>query len=324
MKKIITLLLALCTLGVTAIGCSAGKKADYTVGILQVATHTALDNAREGFKDTLKAWAQENGKTIEFDEQNALGDSQNETTLADKLVTSSPDILLGISTSSAQKLMGSTTKIPTLFTAVTDPVGAGLNAKNVTGTSDMAAVDKQIDLIKQIAPECKKIGFVYCSKEDNSIAQVELAEADCVKLGISSQRYAVTATNDIQTVVESMSGVDAVYIPTDNLLAANMPAACDVLSGKGIPVVAGESGMCEDGEGTATLCIDYYKLGVQTAQIAIKILEGKTPSEIPFEYYTQAYDLFINNNNAARIYAKNSSLALSATDIEQIKNSYNG
>lgn len=324
MKKIITLLLALCTLGVTAIGCSGGKKADYTVGILQVATHTALDNAREGFKDTLKEWAQEKGKTIEFDEQNALGDSQNETTLADKLVTSSPDILLGISTSSAQKLMGSTTKIPTLFTAVTDPEGAGLTAKNVTGTSDMAAVDKQIDLIKQLAPQCKKIGFVYCSKEDNSIAQVELAEAECTKLGISCERYPVTATNDIQTIVESISGVDAVYIPTDNLLAANMPAACDVLSSRGIPVVAGESGMCEDGEGTATLCIDYYKLGVQTARIAIKILEGKSPSEIPFEYYSHAYDLYINNNNAAIIYAKNSSLALSATDIENIKNSYNG
>lgn len=321
-------LIAVCAMGTTILTSCGGKKADYTIGVLQVATHTALDAARDGFTETLTKWAADNGKTIEFNLQNAQGDSNNEKTIASNLVAGKCDLLLGIATSSARALTTATTKIPVLFTAVTDPVAGNISGDNVTGTSDMAPVAKQIDLVGQIVPGLKKIGFLYCGGEENSQKQVQLAKARCDEIGIETQNFTVTATSDIQQVVENIptngdDAVQAVFIPTDNLLAANMRLACDILTPKGIPVIAGEEGMCEDDEALATLSIDYKKLGVQTAEIAIRILNGEKPSAIPFEYYNQAATFVINEKNAAKLLEKNSALKISAADIEALKSEYN-
>ena len=276
-------LVAVCAMGTMLTTGCGGKKADYKIGVLQVATHTAMDAAREGFTETLNKWAADNGKTIDFDLQNAQGDSNNEKTMASNLVAGKCDLLLGIATSSARALSTATTKIPVLFTAVTDPVIGNISGENVTGTSDMAPIAKQIDLIGKIVPNLTKIGFLYCGGEENSQKQVQLAKERCAEIGLATQDFTVTATSDIQQVVESIgSDIRAVFIPTDNLLAANMRLACDILTPKGIPVIAGENGMCEDDEALATLSIDYKKLGVQTAEIAIRILNGEKASAIPF------------------------------------------
>ena len=317
-------LVAVCAMGTVVMTGCGGKKADYKIGVLQVATHTALDAARDGFTETLNKWAADNGKTIDFDLQNAQGDSNNEKTMASNLVAGNCDLLLGVATSSARALTTATTKIPVLFTAVTDPVVGNISGDNVTGTSDMAPIAKQIDLIGKIVPNLTKIGFLYCGGEENSQKQVQLAKDRCDEIGIETQNFTVTATSDIQQVVESIgSDIQAVFIPTDNLLAANMRLACDILTPKGIPVIAGEEGMCEDDEGLATLSIDYKKLGVQTAEIAIRILNGEKPSAIPFEYYNQAATFVINENNAAKLLAKNSALKISAADIEALRSEYN-
>ena len=317
-------LVAVCAIGTMATTGCGGKKADYKIGVLQVATHTALDAAREGFTETLEKWAKDNGKTIEFDLQNANGDGNNEKTMAASLVSKNCDLLLGVATSSARALVTATTKIPTLFTAVTDPAAGNITGDNVTGTSDMAPIAEQIKLIKKIAPDCKKVGFLYCSGEENSKKQVDMAKEQCEIEGFGTKDFTVTATSDIATVAETINPdeIQAVFIPTDNLLAANMIAACNVLTPKGIPVIAGEEGMCEDDEGLASLSIDYKKLGVQTAEIAIKILGGEKPSDIPFEYYNQAATFIINESNAAKLLAKNSALKISAEDIKALKEEY--
>ena len=317
-------LIAVCAMGTMLTTGCGGKKEDYKIGVLQVATHTALDAAREGFTETLNKWAADNGKTIDFDLQNAQGDSNNEKTMASNLVAGKCDLLLGIATSSARALSTATTKIPVLFTAVTDPVIGNISGENVTGTSDMAPIAKQIDLIGKIVPNVAKIGFLYCGGEENSQKQVQLAKERCAEIGLATQDFTVTATSDIQQVVESIgSDIQAVFIPTDNLLAANMRLACDILTPKGIPVFAGEDGMCEDDEALATLSIDYKKLGVQTAEIAIRILNGEKASAIPFEYYNQESTFVINEKNAARLLEKNSALKITATDIAALKNEYN-
>lgn len=137
-------------------GCGNTAKADYRIGVLQAAKHTALDAARDGFTETLNRWAEENGKTIEFDLQNAQGDQNNEKTIAANLVAKNCDLLLGIATSSARALATATTKIPTLFTAVTDPVVGNISGVNVTGTSDMAPIDQRSRSLKKSFPIAKK------------------------------------------------------------------------------------------------------------------------------------------------------------------------
>ncbi len=317
-------LVAVCAIGTMVTTGCGDKKADYRIGVLQVATHTALDAARDGFTETLTKWAEENGKTIEFDLQNANGDTNNEKTIAANLVAKNCDLLLGIATSSARALATATTKIPTLFTAVTDPVVGHITGVNVTGTSDMAPIDQQIALVKKIVPDCKKVGFLYCGGEENSQKQIEIAKAKCVELGLETKDFTVTATSDIQTVVDTIgTDIDIVYIPTDNLLAANMTLACNILTSKGIPVVAGEEGMCEDDEALVTLSIDYKKLGVQTAEMAIKILTGeKKPADLPFEYYNQSATFVINENNAKKLLEKNSALKITDADIAALRAEY--
>ena len=319
MKKFISLLLAL-TLSlalISVVGCGKEDKNAIKIGILQVATHSALDDAREGFEDTLKAWAKENGKTITFECQNANGDANNELTMAEKIVASKPNLVLGISTSSSRASANLTEDIPVLFTAVTDPVGEELIRNNVTGTSDINPVGDQIQLIKDIVGDCKKIAFLYNSTENNSVMQFRLAQAKCTELGIELVEKTANGVSDIQIVVESIdNSFDAVYVPTDNLMASNASLFCPILHSKGIPVIAGEAGMCEDEECLATLGINYYKLGVQTAQMAIKILNGESAKNIEFESYKDKNEFFINPTNAQV-------LGLSQSIIDSLNAKYN-
>lgn len=316
MKKLLALMIA-AIIAVAAAGCGMTSdvklvdkdKSSFTVAVLQVNTHTALDAARNGFKDRLNEWASDNGKTIIFDENNALGKSASETSMADKIVAAQPDIMLGISTSSARALAGSTTKIPLLYTAVTDPDGSGISGKNVTGTSDMAPIARQIDLVRTVSPDCRKIALVYHASEENSEKQIKIAEERCAAIGLATKKYAIPDVNSITTTaseIRNAGDIDAVYVPTDNMLASNIAAFCDELYGDKnstakIPVIAGEDGLCEDGEALATLGISYYGLGVQTAGMAIKLLCGESPENIAWEYYDRECNVFVNETNAKKL-----------------------
>ena len=203
----------------------------------------------------------------------------------------SVNLILAIATPAAQAVAGATSEIPILVTAVTDPADAGLVESNevpggnVSGTSDLTPVKEQIDLLKKILPDAKKVGILYCSAESNSVFQADMAQAACADAGLESEVFTVSSSNEIQQVVESMVGkVDAIYAPTDNTIAAGMATVGMVANDNGLPVICGEAGMVEAG-GLATYGIDYYQLGYMAGEQAIEILvNGADVSKMPIGY----------------------------------------
>lgn len=265
----------------------SGSGEKYKIGVIQLTEHVALDQANKGFCDRLE----ELGIEAEIDQKNAQGEQSTCATIASKFVNDDKDMVLAIATPAAQAIAGATTDIPIVVTAVTDPADSGLvdsNEKpgtNVTGTSDLTPVKQQMELLVKLLPEAKTVGILYCSAEDNSKFQADIAKKEIANLGLNSKEYTVSNSNEIQTVVQSMVGeVDVIYAPTDNMIAAGMATVSMVATENKIPIIVGEEGMCNNG-GLATYGIDYYKLGQKTADMAKEILEdGKDPAEMPIQY----------------------------------------
>ena len=239
MKKSVLVLLALAVVAL-ATGCtkknavsasaSEAKDSKLKIGIIQLVEHPALDAAYKGFVDGLADAGYKDGENIAIDYQNAQGEQANCVTIANKLVNDKDDLILAIATPAAQAVAQLTKDIPILITAVTDPESAKLvetNAhpgNNVTGTSDLTPVSAQIDLLKRIVPNAKTVGLMFCSSEQNSVFQIGLAKAACERSGLKYVEGSVSNSNEIQQVTQSLVGkVDAIYIPTDNMLAAGMP-----------------------------------------------------------------------------------------------------
>ena len=266
-----------------------------------------LFRSYKGFVDGLAEAGYVDGQNIKIDYQNAQGEQANCVTIAQKLVNDKDDLILAIATPAAQAVANLTKDIPILVTAVTDPESAKLvksNAKpdtNVTGTSDLTPVDAQIQLLKKIVPTAKKVGLMYCSSEQNSMFQINIAKASCEKNGLEYVEGSVSNSNEIQQVTQNMVGkVDAIYIPTDNMLAAGMATVAMVANAAKLPVICGESGMVTAG-GLATYGINYYELGKQTAKQAVEILkDGKNPADMPIEYLEKC-DLSVNEETAKAI-----------------------
>lgn len=276
----------------------------YKIGVLQYTQHDALDAANEGFFAALD----EAGIQYEADQQNASGDQTACQTIAEKLVNDGDDLILAIATPAAQSVVGVTSDIPVLVTAVTDPAESGLVASNdapggnVSGTSDLTPVKEQIELLTKLLPEAKKVGILYCSAESNSDIQGAMAVEACEAAGLETEIYTVASSNEIQQVVESMVGkVDCVYAPTDNTIAAGMTTVAMVANENLLPVIVGEQGMVNNG-GLATYGIDYYKLGYMTGEMAIDILvNGKNPAELPIGYLSAEQCEFTGNEETAAV-----------------------
>lgn len=279
----------------------------FEIGIIQYMDHVALDDARKGFVDALKDNGYVDGEKIKIDLQNAQGDQSNLSTISDRFVSNKVDLVLAIATPAAQSIAGKTTGIPILATAITDFVSAKLvNSNeapggNVSGTTDMNPIKEQMDLLVKLVPDAKTVGVVYCSSEDNSILQAGLAKAAIEKMGLTYAEATVSNTNDVQQAVQSIvDKVDAIYLPTDNVLATAMPTVYGVSVQSKTPVICGESGMVDNG-GLATLGINYYDLGYQTGLMAVKIIKGEAePSTMPIES-PSGFDFAINGNTAKEI-----------------------
>lgn len=312
MKKILALLMvSVMTLTLTGCGTSESDSNKKKIGVIQLAEHPALDATREGFMDAL---AEEglNEDTVDFDYKNASNDQSNTETIADKMVNDGNDLIFAIATPTAQAVAQKTQEIPVVISAVTDPESSGLvksNKKpggNVTGTSDLTPVEQQFDLLKQILPEAKKVAIMYCSSEDNSIFQAKMAEKAAKANGLKYVKASVADSNQIQQVAESLIGkVDAIYIPTDNLLAEGMATVAQVANENHLPCIVGEEGMVKNG-GLATYGLDYYKLGYRTGLQAAKILKGEAePATMAIEYLpAEECELTINQSVADKLNIK--------------------
>lgn len=281
-----------------------GEEKAYKIGIVQLVEHPSLDMAYQGFIDGLKELGYEDGKQIKIDYQNAQGEQANCVTIADKLVNDKNDLILAIATPAAQAVANKTSTIPVLVTAVTDPADAKLvkdnknPQTNVSGTSDMTPVANEIELLTQLVPNAKKVGMLYCSSEANSKLQVDVAKETCKQKGLETVEATVSNTNEVQQVVQSLVGkVDAIYVPTDNMIVSSMVTVTMVSQQAGIPVIVSEESSVKNGA-LATHSLSYYNLGKQTAQMAVKILkDGANPSQMPIEYL-QDTSLFINEDTA--------------------------
>ena len=286
MLKKLVLLLVLALSVFALAGCGENDKV--TVGVLLTATHSALNNAKDGFIEALKANGYEDA---EFVVRNPEGDSTTMNSMATELVRKS-DIVLGIGTPAAVALQSARDAeqidITVLFTAVTDPISAGLmtdanKPTDITGTNDMNPVADQVDLVIELAPGITKLGVLYNVAEPNSKIQAELVKAQAAKKGVEVVVKTVSEAIEISAATTALiqnDGVQAIYLPTDNLMAANMPAVAAVADEMKVPTVCGESGMVAAG-GTITYSINYKSLGYLTGEMAAKILSGTPCSQIP-------------------------------------------
>ncbi|MFP7364375.1 ABC transporter substrate-binding protein [Corynebacterium callunae] len=279
---------------------SAGGES-YTIGINQLVQHPALDAATAGFKEAFA----DAGVDVTFEEQNANGEQGTALTIAQQFASDNLDLVLAVATPAAQATAQNITDTPVLFTAVTDAVSAELvdsneaPGGNVTGTSDMAPIDEQLALLQELVPDAKTIGIVYASGEVNSQVQVDQVTEAAKPLGIEVKTQTVTSVNEIQQAVEALGDVDAIYVPTDNMVVSGISSLVQVAEQKTIPVIAAESGTVEGGA-VATLGIDYTELGRQTGEMALRILEeGADPATMPVETATE-FTYVINEDAAAR------------------------
>lgn len=292
MKKLTALLLTITmALSFAACGGSGTEAQDEKVkiGILQQLEHAALDGAREGFVQALADNGYVDGDTVEIDYQNAQSDQSNLASMGDRLVNEENDLILAIATGAAQTLAAKTSEIPILVTAVTDPVDAGVvnsmenPGTNVSGTSDASPMKEQIELLMQLCPDTKVIGLLYTSSEDNSVLQISQVKTILDDMGLEYVEQTVTNSNDVQQATQSVvTKCDAIYIPTDNVLAASMALVGSVANDAKVPVVCGDIGMVKEG-GLATLGLSYYNLGYQTGEMAVKVLGGEDISTMPVE-----------------------------------------
>ncbi len=300
-------------LALGALGCGgekkeAPKKAEkVSVGIVQLVEHAALDAANKGFVDGLASKGYKEGENITYDRQNAQADQSNLQNIAHRFVTNKVNLICAIATPAAQTVANVAPDIPVVATAVTDYKAAKLvkdNNKpgtNVTGTTDMNPVAQQLDLLLKLVPGAKSIGAIYCSSEVNSQLQVDILKKAAAAKGVDVKEATVSTVNDIQQAARSLIGkVEAIYVPTDNVLASAMPTLAIVTQEAKLPVVCGEGGMVKAG-GVATLGIDYYKLGFQTGEMAADILSGKSkPADMPIQAQKE-FTAIINAKEAEKI-----------------------
>ena len=287
MKRMLLILtaavIALC------MGTAAAEGTVYHVGICQLVQHVALDAATQGFQDALK---DKLGDAVVFDLQNASGDTNTCSTIMNNFVSDNVDLIMANATPALQAAVAATGSIPILGTSVTNYASAldiedkdGATGMNVSGTSDLAPLDRQAEMLKELFPDAKKVGILWCSAEPNSKYQADHIREYLEALGYECTDYTFADSNDVASVTQNAcDGSDVLYIPTDNTAASCTEAIRNVVEPAGIPAVVGEEGICR-GCGVATLSISYYDLGYATGEMAYEILvEGADISTMPVRF----------------------------------------
>lgn len=282
-----------------AMGASPALAADKSVAVTAIVEHPALDAARDGVRDELKAAGFEPGKGFRFEYQSAQGNTGTAAQIARKYVGARPDVIVAIATPSAQAVVSATRDIPIVFSAVTDPVAAKLvktwdaSGTNVTGVSDMSPLDKHIELIKKIAPNAKRVGVVYSPGEANSVAIIEALKKAVPAAGLTLVEAAAARTVDVPSAAQSLVGkADVIYAPTDNNVMSAFEGIVKVAQQAKLPIVAADTDGVKRGA-VAGLGLNYYDLGRQTGKIVVRILKGEAPGKIPSQLST-TFELHVN------------------------------
>lgn len=295
-KKLLAVLLALVLICSTFAACGGNENKEddgkYKIGVVQLLPHEALDAATTGFMDALKAKLGE--ENVEFDVQYGGGEKTNCTTIVSKFISDEVDLIMANATDALAAAAEGTDTIPVVATSITDYATAlgmdnwtGKTGFNVTGTSDLAPLDQQAAMIKELVPTAEKVGILYCSSESNSKYQSDKITEHLIALGYKAENikvYTFTDTNDITAVTQNaVAESDVIYIPTDNKAADNTEAINNVAEPAGVPIIAGEAGICK-GCGIATLSISYYDLGYKTGEMAYEILANNAnPADMEIE-----------------------------------------
>ncbi|RXZ26413.1 ABC transporter substrate-binding protein [Fusobacterium necrophorum] len=275
MKKMILWITLL--LGISVI-CMAEK--EIQIGITQIIEHPSLDAARKGLE---KALQKNLGKKVKIEYQSAQGDFGTAQLIAKSYVNSKKDVIVAISTPSAQAALNATKQIPIVYTAVTDPKIAGLSGKNITGTADMSPLEEQLNLLKNLLPKAKKVGFLYNPSEQNSVSLLKQFTILAKERQLQVIEKGVNTVNDMNLALNSLLGqVDVLYIPTDNLVTSSESLLIQQANRKNVPVIASVESSVKKGA-LATVSIDYEKLGYQTGERILEILKGKSPNQIQVE-----------------------------------------
>ena len=262
----------------------------YNIGICQFVAHQALDSATNGFIEAVKTGLGED--KVRFDRQEAAADTATCATICNSFVSKKVDLIMANATPAVQAAANSTLDIPILGTSVTE-YGVALGIKkfsgtvggNISGTSDLAPLDGQADMISELFPSARKVGLLYCSAEANSKYQIDTVENFLKNKNLETKRITFSETNELQSVLNAnISGLDVLYIPTDNKCADNVTVIDAVCRPAKLPIICGEEGICK-GCGVATLSIDYFNLGKKTGEMAVGIIkEGKDISKMKIEY----------------------------------------
>ena len=257
---------------------SAAAGSDYTIGVLQLTEHSALDAANDGFVKAIK----KSGLKVKIDQKNAQNDQSTCKSIADKFVGDNVNLIYAIATPAAQAAAGATADIP------------------IVGASDLTPVAEQLEMMQKVLPDVKKVGLLYCTAESNSDVQIKAAKKELDKLGLEYTDFTVSSSNEIQSVVESAVGkVDALYSPTDNTIAAGASQVGQICKENKLPFVTGEEGMCMAG-GLFTLSINYKDLGYAAGEMAVKILKGEAkPEDMPIKHLSSKDLVVVKNDEMA-------------------------
>jgi putative ABC transport system substrate-binding protein len=293
---------------------------DITVGVTAIVEHPALDAVRNGVRDALAAAGFNDGAEINFVYQSAGGDVATAAQIANQFVGDGVNVIVPISTPSAQAALTATADIPIVFSAVTAPVAAGLvtsingDGGNITGTSDLTPVADHLALILEIIPDATRVGVLYNAGEANSVFLVEILKAAAAEHGVTIVEATADNSAAVQSAAASLVGdVDAIYVPTDNTIVSALDAVIGVGEDAGVPVFAGDTDTVANGA-IATIGFDYYEHGLQAGAIVVRILNGEDPGTIPVQFATGG-QLAVNPGAAERMGATIPQAVIDRADI---------
>jgi len=306
-ETISILLLVVALMIVGGVSSLAGAQ-PLVIGVTQIVEHPALDAARDGFIAALEEAGFKEGEDVVYDLQNAQGDFTNAISIAQKFKDDEVDMIVAIATPTAQAALQVNKEIPIVINAVTDPVAASLakswesSGNNLTGMSDAAPNKQQVELIPRFLPEAKNVGTIYNAGEANSVVQIEVAKETCKELGLNLIEVVVSNSSEVLMAAQSLAGrVEAIYIVTDNTVVSALESVIKVCNQEKIALILADPSTVDKGA-LASYGIDYYSLGKKSGEIALQIIKGAKPSDIPIQTITDPKDLqFVVNLDAAKI-----------------------